>query len=322
MQQQQQQQQIFVGIDVSKARLDGAYRPDGSVFSEANDPQGIAGLVTRLEALRPVLIVLEATGGLELPLALALAAARLNVVVVNPRQVRDFARATGQLAKTDRIDATVLAHFADAIRPEVRPLPDEEARRLDALVGRRRQLVEMRTAEQNRLGSVTAAIVRRDLEAHIAYLSQQIENLDQALEQAIAASPCWKAKDDLLRSVPGIGKVVSRTILATLPELGTLSNRQISALAGLAPVARDSGTVHGRRCIAGGRASVRSLLYMAALSATRYNPVLRVFYDRLITAGKATKVALTAVMRKLLTILNAMVRHNQPWDPTVALGTN
>jgi transposase len=317
-----QQQQIFVGIDVSKARLDGACRPDGTAFSEANDPHGIAALVARLQALEPVRIVLEATGGLETPLAAALAAAGLAVVVVNPRQVRDFARAAGRLAKTDRIDAAVLAHFAEAIRPELRPLPDEAARRLDALVVRRRQLIEMRTAEMNRLGATQAPVIRRNLEAHIAYLERQIEDLDQELEQAIAASPCWKAKDDLLRGVPGIGKVVSRTLLATLPELGTLSNKQISALVGVAPVARDSGTRHGRRCIAGGRGPVRAVLYMAALTAKRYNPVLKVFHERLIAAGKATKVALTAVMRKLLTIVNTMVRKNQPWDPSLALRTD
>jgi transposase len=315
-------QQPFVGIDVSKARLDGALRPENTSFSYANDPEGITAVVDQLQALRPALIVVEATGGLEVPLVVALTAAGLAVAVVNPRQVRDFARATGQLAKTDRIDAAVLAHFADAIRPEVRPLPDEDARRLDALVVRRRQLIEMRTAEQNRLGSTTAAVIRQNLEAHIAYLTEQVGGVDKDLEQAIEASPSWKAKDDLLRGVPGIGQVVSRTLLATLPELGTLSNKQVSALVGLAPVARDSGTSHGRRCIAGGRGTVRAVLYMAALTAKRYNPVLRVFYDRLIAAGKATKVALTAVMRKLLTIVNAMVRHNQPWNPSLALRTN
>lgn len=315
-------QQVFVGIDVSKARLDGACRPDDIAFSEANDPHGIAAIVARLRPLQPDRIVLEATGGLEIPLAVALAAAGLAVVIVNPRQVRDFARASGRLAKTDRLDARVLAHFAEAIRPEVRPLPDEDARRLDALVGRRRQLIEMRTAEVNRLGATTTAMIRRDLEAHIAYLVRQIEDLDKELDQAIEASPCWKAKDDLLRGVPGIGKVVSRTILAELPELGTLSNKQLSALVGVAPVARDSGTLHGRRGIAGGRGTVRAILYMAALTAKRYNPVLRVFYERLIAAGKATKVALTAVMRKLLTIINAMVRKNQAWDLAVALRTN
>jgi transposase len=314
--------QTFIGIDVSKARLDGACRPAGPSFSRPNDPGGIAALVAHLRALGPALVVLEATGGLELPLAVALAAAGTAVAVVNPRQVRDFARASGRLAKTDRIDAEVLAHFAEAIRPEVRPLPDEQARQLEALVGRRRQLIEMRAAEQNRLGSTTAAAVRLNLEAHIAYLDRQIEGLDEELERVIEASPCWKAKDDLLRGVPGIGKVVSRTILALLPELGALSHKQVSALVGVAPVARDSGVLHGRRCIAGGRGAVRAALYMAALTAKRYNPVLRAFYERFFAAGKATKFALTAVMRKLLTFVNAMVRKNQAWDPTVALGTN
>jgi transposase len=315
-------QQIFVGIDVSKARLDGACRPDGGAFAEANDPEGFAAIVARLKAIGPTLIVLEATGGLEVPLAVALAAEALPVAVVNPRQVRDFARATGRLAKTDRIDAIVLAHFAEAIRPEVRPLPDAEARRLEALIGRRRQLIEMRAAEMNRLQATTAPVVRRDLEAHIAFLDRQVKGLDEELEQAIEASPCWKAKDDLLRGVPGIGKVVSRTLLATLPELGTLSNKKISALVGVAPISNESGTVHGRRCIAGGRGHVRSVLYMAALTAKRYNPVLKAFYDRLIAAKKATKLALTAVMRKLLTIVNSMLRSNQPWNPSLALRTN
>jgi transposase len=315
-------QQPFVGIDVSKARLDVAIRPQAAAFDEPNDPAGVAALVARLEALAPALIVVEATGGLETPLVVALAAARLPVAVVNPRQARDFARAVGRLAKTDRIDAEVLAHFADAVRPAVRPLPDDDARRLDALVARRRQLVEMRTAEMNRLGSTTAPVIRLDLEAHIAYLAGQIDSLDGELQRAIEASDAWKGKDDLLRGVPGVGKVVSRTILATLPELGTLSNKRISALVGVAPVARDSGTLKGRRCVAGGRGPVRAVLYMAALTAKRFNPVLKAFYDRLTAAGKPPKVALTAVMRKLLTILNAMVRHGRPWDQDVALRTN
>jgi transposase len=314
--------QSFVGIDVSKARLDGSCRPDGTAFSEPNDPAGIAAVVARLKALNPGRIVLEATGGLEGPLAAALVVAGLPAVIVNPRQVRDFARAAGRWAKTDRIDAEVLAHFAEAIRPEVRPLPDEQGRQLEALIVRRRQLIEMRAAETNRLGSTTSHVIRRDLEAHIRYLGRQIVELDKGLEGLIEASPVWKAKDDLLRGVPGIGKVVSRTILASLPELGRLSNKQISALVGVAPVARDSGALHGRRCIAGGRGTVRAILYMAALTAKRYNPVLKAFYDRLIAAGKATKVALTAVMRKLLTIINAMVRRNQRWDPSLALRTN
>jgi transposase len=317
--QQQQQRLSFVGIDVSKARLDGHSRPDGTTFAEANDPRGIDAVLDRLRALRPTLIVLEATGGLEAPLAAALAAAELPVAVVNPRQVRDFARAIARLAKTDRLDAGVLAHFAEAVRPEVRPLPDAEARRLNALIGRRRQLVEMRVAEEDRLGTASDAVVRRDLEAHIAYLERQVEGLDRELSQAIEDSPAWKAKEDLLRGVPGIGPVVARTLLAALPELGSLSNKKITALVGLAPAARDSGATRGRRRIAGGRGPVRAVLYMAALTAARWNPVLAAFYRRLVAAGKAKKVALTAVMRKLLTILNAMVRNNHAWDPSVAL---
>lgn len=314
--------QVFVGIDVSKARLDVACRPDGSAFSEANTPQGAAALVARLRGLGPALVVLEATGGLEAPAASALAAAGLAVAVVNPRQVRDFARATGRLAKTDRIDAAVLAHFADAVRPPVRPLPDDQARQLEALIVRRRQLVEMRAAEQNRLGAATAEAVRKGLEAHIAYLSVQVGEVDGELARAIEATEAWKAKDDLLRGVPGVGPVVSRTLLASLPELGSLTNKEVTALVGLAPVARDSGTLRGRRAIAGGRGPVRAVLYMAALTARRYNPALRAFYGRLTAAGKAAKVALTAVMRKLLTMLNAMVRKNRPWDPSLALRTN
>lgn len=315
-------QQVFVGIDVSKSRLDVAIRPGLAPFGEANDPDGIAAVASRLAALAPALIVVEATGGLEMPLVIALAAARLPVAVVNPRQVRDFARATGRLAKTDRIDAEVLAHFAEAIRPDVRDLPDADAIRLDALISRRRQLVDMRVAELNRLKSAAAEVVRRGIEDHIDYLTRQVDRHDRELGEAIEASPHWKAKDDLLRGVPGVGRTVSRTLLATLPELGTLSNKRIAALAGLAPVARDSGTLKGRRSIAGGRGTVRSILYMAALTAKRYNPALKVFYDRLIAAGKPSKVALTAVMRKLLTILNTMVRTGQPWNPTLAPRAN
>jgi transposase len=306
----------FVGLDVSKARLDGHVRPDGAAFSEANDEAGIAATVARLQALRPALVVLEATGGLEAPLAAALAAAGLPAAVVNPRQVRDFAKATGRLAKTDAIDAAVLAHFAEAIRPQARAVPDEQARHLEGLLTRRRQLVAMRTAERNRLAATAGpTAVRRDLEAHLKYLDRRLGEMDKQLEQAIQASDLWRARDDLLRGVPGIGPVVSRTLVAALPELGTLSGRRIAALAGLAPVARDSGTLKGRRRIAGGRGEVRSALYMAALSAVRFNPVLKAFYGRLKAAGKPPKVALTAAMRKLLTILNAMVRSGRAWDP-------
>ena len=322
MQKQQQHPLSFVGIDVSKARLDGHVRPDGTTFAEANDPEGIAAVVARLQARPPALIVVEATGGLEAPLAAALAAAGLPVAVINPRQARDFARAIGKRAKTDRIDAAVLAHFADAVRPEVRPLPDDQARRLDALIGRRRQLVEMRVAEEDRLGSASEAAVRRDLEAHIAYLSRQVDDMDRQLGEAIAARPAWKAQEDLLRGVPGVGPVTARTLVASLPELGSLSNKRIAALVGVAPVPDDSGEIRGRRRIAAGRGPVRSVLYMAAPTAARSNPVLSAFYRRLIAAGKAKKLALTAVMRKLLTILNAMVRNNHAWDPSVAPGTN
>jgi len=308
----------FVGIDVSKARLDGHCRPDGSTFREPNDEPGIAAVVDRLTALRPALIVLEATGGLEAPLAAALAAAGLPVAVVNPRQVRDFARATGTLAKTDALDAAVLAHFAEAIRPEARGLPDEQARQLEAILARRRQLIRMRTAERNRLATVTPKAVRQDLASHIKYLDRRIKQLDGELEEAVRSSAAWREKDDLLRGVPGIGKVVAQTLLAALPELGTTGNRRIVALAGLAPMARDSGTLRGRRRIVGGRGEVRGALYMAVLSAVRFNPVLKAFYGRLRAAGKPPKVAQTAAMRKLLTILNAMVRSGRAWDPKLA----
>lgn len=312
----------FVGLDVSKALLDGHCRPEGAAFQAPNDETGIAAVVTRLQALPPALIVLEATGGLEVPLAAALAAAGLRVAVVNPRQVRDFAKATGQLAKTDAIDAAVLAHFAEAVRPQVRALPDERARQFDAILTRRRQLVEMRVAELNRLATARPKAVRKDLEAHVKYLTRRLTEMDEQLDQLIQASEVWKAKDDLLRSVPGIGKVVSRTLLGALPELGTLSGKKIAALVGVAPIPRDSGTLRGRRSIGGGRGPVRSVLYMAALTAIKHNPILEAFYQRLLAAGKATKVALTAVMRKLLTIINAMIRENQSWDPTLALRTN
>jgi transposase len=308
----------FVGIDVSKARLDGYCRPDGLTFQHPNDDAGIAAIVDHLTALRPALIVLEATGGLEAPLAAALAAAGLPVAVVNPRQVRDFARATGKLAKTDALDAAVLAHFAEAIRPQARPLPDEQARQLEAILARRRQLIQMRTAERNRLATVAPKAVRQDLASHIKYLDRRIEQMDGELEEAIRSSAAWREKDDLLRGVPGVGRVVAQTLLAALPELGTTGNRRIVALAGLAPMARDSGTLRGRRRIVGGRGEVRSALYMAVLSAVRFNPVLKAFYGRLRAAGKPPKVAQTAAMRKLLTILNAMVRSGRAWDPKLA----
>jgi len=308
--------QIFVGIDVSKAQLDIAIRPQGR-FAVANNAVGVAQLIDRVKALPAGLVVVEATGGLEIPLAGAFALAGVSVVVVNPRQVRDFAKATGQLAKTDAIDAEVLARFAEAIRPEPRPLPDEQTQVLAALVGRRHQLLDMLTAEKNRLASARRAI-RKNLRAHIAWLERALHQADTDLAEALRQSPIWREKDELLRSVPGIGPVLTTTLLAALPELGTLPHRQIAALVGVAPLNRDSGTLRGRRTCWGGRAQVRAVLYMAALTATRFNPILRTFYRRLCAAGKAKKVALVACMRKLLTIVNAMLKHRTPWNPVLA----
>jgi transposase len=305
----------FVGIDVSKDRLDVHVRPAGEAFAAANDPDGAAAVLARLAPAAPALVVLEATGGLEFAAAAALAAAGLPVAVVNPRQVRDFARATGRLAKTDAIDAAVLAHFAEAVRPPARPLPGEAAQQFQALLGRRRELVAMRTAEQNRLPAARSAAVRRNVRDHIGWLDAQLDRLAAELAAAVRASPVWREKDDLLRGVPGVGPAVSCTLLAELPELGALRGRQVAALAGLAPLNRDSGTRRGRRATGGGRAGVRSALYMASLSAARYNPVLRPFYRRLRAAGKLAKVALVAVARRLLVILNAMLRDRRPWDP-------
>jgi transposase len=308
----------YIGIDVSKDHLDVYLRPQAQAFQVSNDPDGLAQLVERLAPLAPAGIVLEATGGLEVPAAAALAAAGLAPALVNPRQARDFAKALGYLAKTDRIDAAVLAHFAEAVQPVPRPLPDEAARAFTALLLRRRQLVEMRVAEQNRLGTAAAPPVRRNLQKHIDWLNRELGRLDGELGAAVQASPVWRAKENLLRGVPGIGPTVARTLLAELPELGTLSRRQIAALAGLAPHNRDSGVYRGRRTIGGGRAGVRAVLYMASLSAARYNPVLKVFRDRLRAAGKLAKVVLVAVARKLLTIVNAMLRDGRPWDPKTA----
>jgi transposase len=303
---------VFVGIDVSKDQLDVALRPSAERWAVANDDAGIATLVDRLGALTPALIVLEATGGLELPLTGALAAAGLPVVVVNPRQVRDFAKATGRLAKTDALDATVLAQFAEAVRPTLRPLPDAATQALGALLARRRQLLEMRTAEKNRLGSA-ARPLRREIQAHVTWLTRRLARLDEALARTIRESPVWREQDDVLQSTPGVGPGCARTLLAGLPELGTLNRKQMAALVGVAPLNRDSGTLRGRRTVWGGRAHVRAALYMSALAATRSNPVIRAFYQRLCAAGKPKKVALTACMHKLLTILNSMVKHRTPW---------
>jgi transposase len=303
----------FVGIDVAKATLDVAVRPSGKHWQEANTPTGVQAVVRRLRRQRATtLVVLEATGGYEHAVVVALATAGLAVVVANPRQVRDFARGTGQLAKTDRIDAAILALFAERVRPAPRALPDAAARVLDALLARRRQLLEMLTAEKHRLEHATGA-VRASLAAHIEWLERELGDVDQELDQLIEASPVWRAKEDLLRSVPGIGPVVSRTLIGELPELGVLSHKEIAALVGVAPLARDSGTLRGKRLVWGGRAPVRAALYMGALVGTRRNPVLRAFYERLRAAGKPPKVALTACMRKLLVIANAMVRSNTRW---------
>jgi len=303
---------VFVGIDVSQARLDIAVRP-GAPFSIAHTESALATLGEQLRALSPTLIVLEATGGMEIPLTSALATAGLPVVVVNPRQVRDFAKASGHLAKTDALDAQVLAQFAEVMRPQPRPLPDAETRALAAQLTRRRQLVEMLTAEKNRLLSASSPI-RKRVRTHIVWLERELEHTNTDLAEAIRQSPVWREKDELLRSVPGVGPVVTSTLLASLPELGTLTNKQIAALVGVAPLNRDSGRLRGRRTVWGGRAQVRAVLYMSAIVAARFNPVIRTFYQRLCRAGKAKKVALTACMRKLLVILNTMIKHRTPWQ--------
>ena len=303
----------FMGIEVAKAQLDIAVRPSGERWAVPNNTDGVATLVEQVQALHPTLIVLEATGGLERSATAALATAGLPVVIVNPRQARDFARATGQLAKTDALDARALAHFADVIRPTPRPLPDAQTQELRALLGRRQQLIGMRTAEQNRLAG-TSERLTQDIEAHIAWLNARIATLDDDLETTLRASPLWRENDDLLQSVPGIGPVCARTLLLELPELGTLTRQQIAALVGVAPLNCDSGTLRGRRTIWGGRAHVRTVLYMGTLVATRFNPQIKAFYQRLLVAGKIKKVALTACMHKLLTILNAMLKHRTSWQ--------
>lgn len=307
----------FVGIDVSKARLDVASHPAGATQSVANDEMGIKTLVDRLRAVKPVLIVLEATGGIERSVVRALVAAELPVTVANPRQVRDFAKATGQLAKTDVLDAQILARFAEAVRPALRPLPDEMTLELRALIARRRQISEMLTAEKNRLSRAPRRVQKR-IEAHIRWLEGEMERYDEDLDQTIRQSPIWREQEDLLKSVPGIGSVISRTMLAELPELGNLNRKQIAALVGVAPLNWDSGLMRGRRVIWGGRAHVRTALYMGALTASRRNPVIRDFYKRLRAAGKKPNVALVACMRKLLVILNAILKHRVPWRPVVA----
>lgn len=303
----------FIGIDVSKKLLEVAVHESDYHFRCANKASAFGELIAELIALRPALIVLEATGGLEISVTAALHAAGLPVVVVNPRQVRDFAKATGQLAKTDRLDARVLAHFAAAIKPPLRPIKSKDELELDALVGRRGQLIEMLTAEKNRRGSAATDTVREEIKKHIDWLEGRIAELDEQLQAQLKTSSLWQAKDVILQSTPGIGPVVSFSMIADLPELGTLNRQQISKLVGVAPLNNDSGQQRGTRHIYGGRARVRSMLYMAAFSATRYNPVIKEFYERLMAKEKPFKVVMTACMRKLLTIINVMVRDNTPW---------
>ena len=306
---------VCVGIDISKAQLDVAMRPAGTPLSVPYDAQGISTVIARLSQVSPIRIVVEATGGLERPLLRALVDAALPVIAVNPRQVRDFAKATGRLAKTDTLDAQVLARFAEVIQPEVRALPDPQTEELAAVLARRRQVLAMQHAEYNRLDRAPARVQQR-IEAHLRWLHAELARLDEDIDDRIQQSPVWRERENLLRSVPGIGPVMSRTVLAELPELGLLNRKQIAALVGVAPFNRDSGRLRGQRTIWGGRASVRRALYMAALVATRWNPVIRPFYQRLRAAGKAPKVALVAAMRKLLTILNAMVHHGTRWRST------
>jgi transposase len=308
---------VVVGIDVSKARLDVACSDGADAWSVENTAAGVSALVPRLQALRPALVVLEATGGYERAAVASLAAVGLPVVVANPRQIRAFARAVGQLAKTDRLDAAMLARFGAQVRPAPRPLPDAQVQGLDALLTRRRQLLDMLTAEKNRVAAAPPS-VRRGITQHIRWLERQLADVDRELGALIEASPLWRAHDDLLQSVPGVGPVLSRTLLGELPELGRLSHKQIAALVGVAPMARDSGTWRGRRGVTGGRAPVRTALYMAAVTAAHHNPVIRVFYRRLRAAGKPAKVALTACMRKLLTILNAMMRAGTHWHAPIS----
>jgi transposase len=312
----------FVGIDVAKAQLDVAIGPNGERFALANDERGISALLKRLEPAD--LVIIEATGGLEVPVASALATAGIGVAVVNPRQVRDFARATGQLAKTDALDAQVLVRFGEAVKPQVRALPDAQAQALEALVSRRRQLVKMLTAEKNRRAN-SPKVIHKSIDEHIRWLEKRLAGFDDELAALVRATPIWRERDELLRSVPGVGKVLATTLLAHLPELGALNRKQIAALAGLAPFNRDSGKLRGSRCIWGGRAQVRRVLYMAVVSGVRSNPVIKNFYAQLRARGKYPKSALTACMRKLLVILNAMLHNKTHWlatartSPTSAL---
>jgi transposase len=305
---------MFIGIDISKDRLDVHLRPNGEAFTVARNGEAVEALAARLLQLRPELVVLEATGGFETVVAAGLAAAGLPLAVVNPRQIRDFARATGRLAKTDPIDAAVIAHFADAVRPQARPIASEEARTLGELVARRRQIIEMMTAERNRRRQLTVKRLIKGIDRVLATLQAQLSEVEADIDDAVRGTPAWREKEDLLTSVPGIGPNIARTLIAELPELGSLGRHQIAALVGVAPFNRDSGSMRGRRCIAGGRAVVRNALYMSILVAIRRSLPLSVTYYRLRAAGKPGKVAIVACMRKLITILNAILREKQPWQ--------
>ncbi len=309
---------VFVGIDVAKDTLDVALRPQGEQRHVPNTSDAIEEIVSWLQVIAPTLIVVEATGGYEAPLVAELGVAHLPVAVVNPRHVRNFAKASGQLAKTDRLDAEVLAHFADALRPTPRPLPDVVAQELVALLARRRDLIAMRVAEENRLAVAHILAIRERIQAHLDWLRQEVKEVDHEIRQHVEASPLWRARENLLRTVPGVGRTTALTLIADLPELGQLSRGQIAALVGVAPLNRDSGAQRGRRSIWGGRATVRAALYMAALRATRCNPAVQAFYRRLLAAGKPKKVALVACMHKLLTILNAMMKQQTPWHAQAA----
>ncbi len=303
---------VFIGIDVSKEYCDVAVIPDGTRGRFTNDEEGQEAVAAFILPLKPGRIVIEATGGYEMGVVRVLADNQLPVVAVNPRQVRDFAKATGRLAKTDSIDAEVLAQFAGAVKPEVRPLPTKEAEMLRALVARRRQLVQMITMEKNRLEK-SPPFGSKDIRNHIYYLTEALKKVDRDISRTIRKSPLWKEKETILTSTPGIGPVISCTLVAALPELGTLNRKEIAALVGVAPFNRDSGKYRGRRTIWGGRSHIRSVLYMGMLSAIRFNPVIRAFYQRLLKAGKARKLAITACMRKLLTILNTMMKNKTTW---------
>jgi transposase len=313
-----EQSPLAVGLDVSKSEIVVATHPAGTLWTSDTTPAAIDQLIARLIEVRPDVIVVEATGGYERAVVAAAVAAGLPIAIVNPRQVRAFAKAVGQLAKTDAIDAALLALFGARVRPAVRPLPEAETQALAALLARRRQLQDMLVSERQRLEKATMTKVRRDLRQHIRWLERRVDDVDEDIDGAIKRSPVWRVKDDLLQSVPGIGPTVARTLLAELPELGQLDRRAIAALVGVAPFNRDSGRTRGRRYIRGGRASLRASLYMGALVAARHNPVLRTYYQRLRDAGKPSKVALVAVMRKLLTIVNAMMKHQLKWQPQSA----